>query len=173
MNKMLKAILPVIISLVLLLVGCSTGSTGSEATVTRIGEPAPNFQLKNLDGKDIILSNLTGKPALLNFWATWCPPCRGEMPYMQEIYEKWSEKGLVLLAIDIGESPAQVKEFLEANDLSLSIALDTNQIVAQRYNITAIPTTFLIDKDGIIQAKVVGAFPSAEAIEKELSKIMP
>jgi len=96
------------------------------------------------------------------------------MPYLQEIFEEWSDKGLVVLAIDVGESPSKVKGFLQSHNLSLPVLLDTRGNVAQKYNIRGIfPTTFLIDKEGIIQVKIIGAFPSKEAIEKKLSKIIP
>ena len=109
---------------------------------------------------------------MLNFWATWCPPCRYEMPFLQEIYEEWSDKGLVLLTVDIGESSATVSDFMQDNRLSLPVLLDTSQVVAQRYNITAIPTTFFIDKDGIIQEKKIGAFTGKESIELYLGQII-
>jgi len=96
------------------------------------------------------------------------------MPYLQQINAEWAPKGLVLLAIDIGESSAQVKTFLETNDLSLPTLLDSNRTVSTRlYNITAIPTTFFIDKNGIIQQKKIGSFLNKEAIEKYVSQIVP
>ena len=164
---MLKVVLLITLTGVLLVTGCS------EPSGARVGEPAPDFQLENLAGQSISISDLQGKPVLLNFWATWCSPCRAEMPYLQQIYEEWSDKGLVLLAIDIGEGPSQIKEFLEANNLSLPVLLDSDKSVAQKYNIWGIPTTFFIDKDGIIQVKIIGAFPNKTAIEKNLNKIMP
>ena len=170
--------LPAILILVLLLGGCSPGfeRAGLERSATaapQVGKPAPDFQLPSLDGQVITLSGLRGKPVLINFWATWCPACVEEMPYLQETYEKWTGKGLVLLTIDIGETSDTVKEFMVKYNLTMPVLLDTSQSVAQRYNITGIPTTFLIDKDGIIRVKRIGAFPSAAAIETELSKIMP
>ncbi len=138
-----------------------------------VGKLAPDFQLENLEGQPISLSDLRGKPVLLNFWATWCPPCRAEMPYLQQLYEEWSDKGLEVLAIDIGESPSKVKEFLQSQGLSLPVLLDAKENVAREYNITGIPTTFFIDKDGTIQVKIIGAFPSKEAIENQLGSIIP
>jgi len=140
---------------------------------TRVGNLAPDFQLQNLDGQSISLSSLQGKPVLLNFWATRCPPCVSEMPYLQEIYNEWSETELVLLAIDIGESSTKVKEFMQSHNLSLPVLLDTNQSVALEYNIRYIPTTFSIDKKGIIQAVKVGAFSSKAEIAGVLTKIIP
>jgi len=180
MNKVPRAILPVILTLVLLLAGCFAGPEpldGESPTApvegTQVGNLAPDFQLQNVDGQTVSLGNLRGKPVLINFWATWCSPCRSEMPYIQEIYEEWSDKGLVVLAINIGESSSKAEEFMQSYNLSFTVLLDTKQDVAQRYNITGIPTTFFIDKDGIIQDKVIGAFQNKAQIEDRLSKIIP
>ncbi len=170
MKRVPKTILPILMVLVPLLTGCSAGS---ETLGAQVGELAPEFQLQNLDGQTVSLSSLRGSPVMLNFWATWCPPCREEMPYMQQIHEEWSGRGLVLLAIDVGESPAQVESFMQSHNLSLPVLLDTKKNVAQKYNISGIPTTFFIDKDGVIQEKIIGAFPNKGAIEKHLSKIIP
>jgi len=139
---------------------------------TQAGNLAPNFQLNNLEGKLVSLSDLRGKPVMLNFWGTWCHPCVSEMPFIQRVYEEQSAKGLVLLAINIGGTSSQVEEFLQGHNLSLPVLLDTKKDVAQRYNIQYIPTTFFIDKEGIIQAVKVGAFATKEVIESNLNKIM-
>jgi len=164
---MLKVVLLIILTLGLLVTSCA------EPSVARVGEPAPDFQLENLDGQLISLSDLRGKPVLINFWATWCRFCRDEMAYLQQIHEEWSDKGLVVLAINFGESPSEAKGFLQTHNLSLPVLLDTNEKVARKYNVPPIPTTFFIDKDGIIQVKIIGAFPNKEAIEKYLNNIMP
>ncbi len=180
MTKMPRVILPVILTLVLLLAGCFAGpeppggkSPTASGEGTQVGNLAPDFQLQSLDGQTVSLGNLQGKPVLINFWATWCGPCRSEMPYIQEIYEEWTNKGLVVLAVDIGESSSEVEEFMQGYNLSFTVLLDTKQDVAQRYNITGIPTTFFLDKDGIIQDKVIGAFQNKAQIENRLSKIIP
>jgi len=151
------------------MIGCSPGS----AKGAEVGSLAPGFQLQGLDGQAVSLGNLLGKPVLINFWATWCPPCRSEMPYIQEIYEEWSDKGLVVLAINIGESSSTVEDFMQSQNLSFTVLLDTKQDVAQSYNITGIPATFFIDKDGIIKDKVIGAFQNKAQIENRLSEIIP
>jgi thiol-disulfide isomerase/thioredoxin len=184
MNKVPEAILPVILALVLLVTGCSADSEppdgkGPTAPVegtqegTQLGNLAPDFQLQSLDGQTVSLGNLQSKPVLINFWATWCSPCRSEMPYIQEIYEEWSGKGLVVLAINMGESPSKVGEFMQFYNLSFTVLLDTKQAIAQEYNIQYIPTTFFVDKDGIIQDKMIGAFRNKTQIENKLSEIMP
>jgi len=170
MNRILKVMLVIILTLVLLVTGCSTGS---ESLGAQVGEPAPDFQLQNLDGQTVSLGNLRGKAVLINFWAIRCPSCVSEMPYIQEIYEEWSNKGLVLLAINIGESSSTVEGFMQNHNLSFTVLLDTKQDVAQKYNFQYIPTTFFIDKDGIIQDKVIGPFQNKAQIENRLSKIMP
>ena len=167
MNKMSKVVLLIILTWVLLVTGCT------EPSVARVGGPAPDFRLENLDGKSISLSDFQGKPVLINFWATWCRPCVSEMPYIQQVHEGWSKRGLVVLAINIGESPSEVKKFLQTHNLSLPVLLDTEENAARKYNITGIPTTFFIDSDGIIQQKIIGAFPNKGAIEKYLNSIMP
>jgi len=169
MNKMLIAILVMILTSGLLITGC-TG--GSEPTAT-VGKAAPDFTLQNLDGQSISLSDLKGKPVLVNFWATWCGPCVSEMPYIQEIHEDWSDSGLMVLAINMGDSASEVEQFLQEHNLSLPVLLDTKKVVAPKYGIRAIPTTFFIDKDGIVQVKVIGAFPSKAAIESRLNEIVP
>ena len=172
MNKLLKAILVITFASVLTsgfaMAGCSSNSTSPT-----VGNLAPDFQFYDPEEKPVSLSDLRGKPVMLNFWATWCGPCVSEMPYIQQVYEEWSAKGLVLLAINMGDTPSQVKEFLQSHNLSLPVLLDTKQVISQKYSIRAIPTTFFIDKDGIIQVVRIGAFPNKEAIESDLNKIMP
>ena len=166
MNKTLKLILPIILTLGLVITACS------EPAEARVGQPAPNFQLQNLDGQSISLSDFKGKPVLINFWATQCGPCVYEMPYLQEIYDEWSGKGLMLLAINVGEGSSTVKEFMQNYNLSLPVLLDADGAVFRRYNVMFFPTTFFIDKDGIVQEKIIGAFPNKTEIEKRLSKII-
>ena len=166
MNRILTAAVVLILTLVSLMVGCSSPAP-------QVGKPAPDFQLPNLEGQSISLSDFQGKPILLNFWAVSCPPCRFEMPFIQAIFEEQSDTGLVILAVDIGEAPSTIKGFIESSNFSFPVLLDTNQDVALEYNIRAIPTTFLIDKDGVIQEIKVGAFSNMIEIKKSLRKIIP
>ncbi len=165
----IKRVLILIIPVLLLLVsGCSVGFTKS----TTQEKAAPDFHLKNLDGHMVTLSEFRGKPVLINFWASWCPPCREEMPYLQQVYDEWTGKGLVLLTIDIGETPATINKFFTDNNLSLPVLLDTDKEVGREYGITGVPETFLIDKNGIIRKKQIGAYPDKKAIENDLGLIM-
>ena len=151
------------------LAGCSSAS--GEGIF--VGERAPDFQLPDLDGNTVSLSDLRGKPILLNFWAISCPYCRSEMSYIQQVHDEWSDKGLVVIGVNNGESRPAVIEFLEKYHLTFPVLLDTRETVVEQYRILHIPATLFIDKDGIIQVKITSAFPSKEAIESKLSKIMP
>jgi len=173
MTKRVKVMLVITLVSVLTSGLVMAGCSPSSAQGVEVGNQAPDFQLQSLDGQTVSLGDLQGKPVLINFWATWCSPCRGEMPYIQEIYEGWSDRGLVVLAINIGESSSKAEEFMQSYNLSFTVLLDTKQDVAQKYNIQYIPTTFFIDKDGIIQDKVIGAFQNKTQIENRLSKIIP
>ena len=184
MNKIIKLVLALVLTSVLALVLLSTSCSGDTDSFdggspavpvegVAIGNLAPDCQLPGLGGQNFSLSSRRGEPVLINFWATWCPPCRGEMPYIQGIYEGWVDRGLVVLAVNLGESSSVVEDFMRSNDLSFTVLLDTTRGVAQRYSITGIPTTFFIDKDGIIQDKLIGAFQNEKQIEDRLKKIMP
>ena len=166
-------LVPVVV-LGLVMAGCSNDTFNlPPAEEVNVGNAAPDFQVSDLDGKPVSLSDFQGKPILINFWASWCRPCRTEMPYIQQVYEEWSNKGLVVLAINIGETPSETKEFMQDYELSFPVLLDIKRLVAQEYNVWSIPTTFFIDKNGIIQAKIIGAFPSKAAIETKLGEIIP
>jgi peroxiredoxin len=170
MNKMLKVILPVLLISVLLIAGCSNES---EAPPEEEDIQAPDFQLDTLDGQTVALSDFRGEVVLLNFWATWCGPCASEMPFIQQVYDEWSGKGLRVLAINIGESAGTVTSFLEEYSLSFPVLLDIDGAVATQYGATNIPTTFLIDQEGIVQGVKVGAFSSVEEIEGGISLFIP
>ena len=166
MNKLLKVILPVMLISVLLIAGCSGDSEPPNEF------QAPDFQLNSLDGQTVTLSDFRGEVVLLNFWAHWCSPCAYEMPFIQQVYDEWQEKGLVLLSIHVGEDAQKAASFMEQYDLSFPVLLDLEGVVMAQYGVTSIPTTFLIDEDGIIQAARVGAFSSVEEIEAGLTQFI-
>lgn len=119
--------------------------------------PSINFKLENLNGIEVELSDYHGKVVFLNFWATWCGPCRYEMPSMEKLYNEFEEAGLEILAINLGETAPVVKEFMEEYNLSFPALLDKDNSVAQVYGVRSIPTTYLIDRDGHILGMAVGA----------------
>lgn len=124
------------------------------------GDSAPNFTLTTLDGEEVTLADYQGKKVVLNFWATWCPPCKAEMPHMQNYYEDMAEKENVeILAVNLtsGDSGVdKVQAFQEDYGLTFPIPLDEEGIVGGTYSILTIPTTYMIDTTGTIQNKIVG-----------------
>jgi len=169
MKKLPGIVLLLVLAFMLLFAGC-TGDGGGGSP--KVGSRAPDFRLQDMSGQTVSLNDFRGKPVLLNFWATWCGPCRGEMPYMEQVYREWKSLGLVLYAVNIGESASQVSDFLDYYILTMPVLLDTGQATATKYAITGIPTTYFIDKDGIIRGKVIGAFPDKESIEPYIREIV-
>lgn len=137
------------------------------------GDTAPDFILKNLDGEKVHLKDYRGQGVLLNFWGTWCGPCKEEMPYLNHIHQKNAVKGVKILAIDVGESRYQVNNFVERYDLKFPIILDKDREATEAYNIDPMPTTFFIDKNGKVVKKVKGQMPGPDYIKKEMRAIQP
>ncbi len=118
---------------------------------------APDFRLENLEGKLIELKSLKGKVVLLNFWATWCGPCKEEMPSMENLYQRFDRKDFTLLAVSVDfEEREKVKRFIEKKGYTFPILLDPKGKVLDLYRVRAIPTTFLIDRRGAIFGKAIG-----------------
>jgi len=117
---------------------------------------AINFKLKDLSGKELTLSDLKGKKVFLNFWATWCPPCKAEMPEIEKLYQETKNSDLVIVAVEIGEPLNTVKSFIDSNKYNFKVLIDPDQTVAAQYNIVSIPTSYFIDVDGNIISKNIG-----------------
>lgn len=122
-----------------------------------VGNLAPDFELQTLTGEQIRLSDLRGQRVMINFWATWCPPCRAEMPDMEEFYQ---DKDVEILAVDLTATETSVEDveaFVAEYDLSFPILLDEHTEVASLYRIQPIPTSFMVDSDGVVQYQAYGA----------------
>lgn len=118
---------------------------------------AMDFKLKDLNGKEVSLSDYKGKKVFLNFWATWCPPCKAEMPEMEMLYQETKNSDLVILAVNLDEEKDTVQKFINSNKYNFPVLLDTGNIVASQYEVVSIPTSFFIDKEGNIVDKHIGA----------------
>lgn len=126
-----------------------------------VDHPAPDFVLTRFDtGKEVALSDLRGRPVILNFWATWCGPCRAEMPALQAAYERYGED-LLVVGVDQGEEEAVVGPFLDEFGIGFPILMDGDMAVGREYRILGLPTTFFIDSQGIIRGVHAGEINSA------------
>jgi peroxiredoxin len=126
-------------------------------TAVEVGSPAPDFVLESPAGEFIALSDFRGKTVVLNFWATWCPPCRAEMPDLQAAFEeRQAADDLVVLAVDLQEGDGQVSDFVDEFALTFPVVIDRTGEVAQHYELLGLPGTFFIDRDGVLRGKSLG-----------------
>jgi thiol-disulfide isomerase/thioredoxin len=169
LRKGLLKIIPLLLLITALLV--FAGCAGESTSDLSIGSKAPDFELYDLEGEIHKLSDYKGQPVLLNFWATWCGPCRSEMPHLEEVYEEWKDKGLTFFAVNVGESSTDVTSFLDFFGFNMPVLLDSARTVSRKYGVSGIPTTYFIDEDGIIQKRIVGAFPDRESVENHVIKL--
>jgi thiol-disulfide isomerase/thioredoxin len=128
---------------------------------------ADDFELASLSGGRTRLSAFRGKLVFLNFWATWCPPCRAEMPSMERLHQLLHDRGLEIVAVDLQENPEEVRKFVKDNSLTFTVLLDADGAVGSAWGAQSIPTTYLIDRKGNIIARAVGGreWDGAEMVE--------
>lgn len=155
------------------------GSTSSETVAVsdssgvEIGKIAPDFELVTLKGESVKLSDYKGKKVILNFWATWCPPCKAEMPHMQKFYEENKEDGIDILAVnltDMDNGKKSIESFVKDYELTFEIPLDQKGVIGRQYQAFTIPTSYMIDTKGVISNKIVG--PMDEEMMKSLTDEM-
>jgi peroxiredoxin len=118
------------------------------ANSANIQGKAPNFTLKSNTGKNIKLSELRGQVVLLNFWASWCGPCRQEMPLLEKLQQRYSALGFTVLGVNVEEDPSKAKSLLKDIPVSFPILFDTQNTVSKQYNVSAMPSTVMIDRNG-------------------------
>lgn len=151
-----------------------TPAAGSGGHVgTAVGDAPPPFALPDLAGQSVSLADFQGKVVVLDLWATWCPPCRQEIPFLVGLYEEFKDKGLVVVGVGLDQGGANVlKPFAESNRVSYPILVG-NPDVQKLYGVTGIPATFVIGRDGRIAAAHVGFAPSmAEGFRAEIVKLL-
>jgi cytochrome c biogenesis protein CcmG/thiol:disulfide interchange protein DsbE len=143
----------------------SGASTAGRIPAPRQDFLAPDFTLQTLTGESVRLSDLRGQAVLVNLWATWCPPCRAEMPVIQKMYEEYKGQGFTVLAIDMAfqDDAAAVQPFVEEYRLTFPVLLDPSGATARQYELRSLPTSFFIDRQGVIREVVIGG-PMSEAL---------
>ena len=153
-------------------------------TNSLVGKPAPAFSLQTVQGKDMSLAKEKGNVVVLDFWATWCPPCRESLPHLNSLHEnkELSDKGLKVYAVNLKEDKDTAKNYIDSNKLSFPVPLDKVGAVAQKYQVRGIPTTVVVGRDGKIAKVFVGsgqndqldaAINEALAVEKPASANKP
>lgn len=141
-------------------------------TVARLGSIAPDFELKDVStGKSVRLSSLRGTPVWINFWATWCEACDVEMPQMKKALASYKDKGLVILGIDVQESPEDVMKYAKAGGYDWIFLIDADGTLLERYQVNGIPTHWFVARDGTLEATHLGAM-SEEALRANVGKIL-
>jgi cytochrome c biogenesis protein CcmG, thiol:disulfide interchange protein DsbE len=148
-----------------------TPSASAQGAEPEIGKPAPDFLLTMTDGTKVQLSSFKGKPVWINFWASWCPPCRAENPDIQDVYNAHHESdGLVILAPALGEAADSVTSYQQRADLHYPVGVDSDTQIAANYRVLGIPTHVFVDRDGIIKDMRIGGL-SKKTMEKMIAEI--
>jgi thiol-disulfide isomerase/thioredoxin len=131
----------------------------------RQGFAAPDFTLETLDGSQLTLSELRGRPVMLNLWASWCLPCRVEMPAIERVYQRHREDGLVVVGLNVTaqDSEAAARAFAQEFGLTFPIVLDRDGAASARYELMGLPSTYFIDRQGIVREVIIGG-PMSEAV---------
>ena len=143
---------------VLLLSACGSALAGPSTpeVAPKVGLPAPDFQLRTPGGENCQLSDLRGQAVFINFWATNCPHCRGEMHAIQAIYSRYGDQGLMVLGINKGDSAIEAANFAQQLQLTFPLLLDRKGTVAKAYQVISVPTSFFIDREGVIRSTHIG-----------------
>lgn len=131
------------LSFLITFAGCVSGRS-----VLSPGEPAPSFELANLDGKAVSLGDLKGKILLINFWASWCMPCVSEMPALQNLYSRLKDEGFVVVAIGVDDDKASLKSFAQEYGLTFPILIDETGLTKKAYGVRGVPESFFVDREG-------------------------
>jgi len=134
---------------------------------------APNFTLKSRSGKNIKLSEFRGQVVMINFWASWCGPCRKEMPLLEKLYKKYKALGFVILGVNVDDKPKQAEALLKQIDINFPILFDTDKKISAKYKVTAMPSSFFVDRDGKLRSEHKGYLPEYELLYKnEIKKLI-
>ena len=128
-----------------------TGGNETNAKETSASIPAYDFTLKSRSGKNIRLNELSGQVVLINFWASWCGPCRKELPELEVLHQKYKDLGVTILGINIDADPSLSKKLLKESNVTFPILYDPDNQVSKQYQIESMPSTFLVDKKGLFR----------------------
>ena len=133
----------------------ATGRSG----VTRIGKPAPSFSMTLLDGREFHLEEYAGRPVVMNFWASWCPPCRDESPGFERVWRKYRDTGVLFVGVDIQDAEEEAVRYVEEFGLTFPNGRDLEGKITVEYGVIGLPVTFFIGENGVVEGRWVGAVP--------------
>jgi peroxiredoxin len=159
---------PFLALLFLLACGSEDKPAGKER---QVGSTAPLFKLNDLEGRPFSLENQKGKVVLLRFWSTQCKSCKEEMPKLETTYQELKPSGMVLVTVNIRDTAEKITEFIEGMGLTFPILIDENRDAAKKYKVFGVPTSFLIDKEGVIRERFFGDLSNVE-LEKLLRALL-
>jgi peroxiredoxin len=145
---------------------------GELPVAPELGALAPPFMKHSLNDESVRLSDLRGRPGLINFWATWCVPCQVEMPDLEAVYQQYQQRGMWILAVNLGEMPGVIQEWVNTFGLSFDILRDEQQDVAALYQIRGQPTTYVVAPSGLITQIFYGA-TNRDAVEAAIAPFFP
>ncbi len=157
--------------LVVVIAGCTGPGSASPRGIAE-GNRARDFTLEALDGTELSLSDFEGSVVLVNFWATWCPPCRAEIPDFEAAYQAYRDDGFVVLGVNVEESRARVQPFVEDLQMTYPVVLDESGRLVQEYRARGLPMSILVDRDGVIRVRHIG-YMTAEKLEEYLEGVLP
>lgn len=163
-------VLALVVAGLLLMQGNAKNEFSSKSSAEK-KEPAPNFTLVLLDGKNFHLSDYKGKPVLINFFASWCLPCREEMPALEKIAHEYKPKGVIFLGIAIDDTEEKMKDFVARYGVTFPVGLDKTAAIQKSFGIYGIPTTYFINKQGAINYSHSGSV-TEELLQHELDKLL-
>ncbi len=156
-----------------LLLAAALLAVSVQAAGPKVGGPAPDFALESRSGETVALSDLRGDVVLINFWATWCPPCRQEMPLLDEIYGRYESLGFTLLGVNVEQNSQLADRFLADVPVSFPILLDPLEQVSGLYRVPAMPTTVIIDRQGTVRYIHYGFRPGDEqTVQNEVRRLL-
>lgn len=149
--------------------GSSSNSVAKNIKIgNKVGNLAPDFRLTTIDNNTVSLSDYRGKHVILNFWATWCGPCRYETPFLQSAYEESAKDGVIVIAINTQDGFENASSYARMYNLTFTIPVDITGTVARQFGVYGMPTTFMIDEEGVITSIKIGPFIGKEEIEERI-----
>jgi peroxiredoxin len=170
-QKILIGVIVFVMISVLLIAGHDAEK--QNVNLAKIGEPIGDFELLDLDGKPVKLSDYAGKTVLINAWATWCPPCRAEMPALEAYYQQYQQSDFVVLAVNAGEPQSLAADFINAYKYTFPVVLDPEAQTLTKMGVSGFPTSILVDQDGIVNYIHVGLFTETSLAQTITPFIQP